>query len=182
LAAFRHLRNGSDTRDDDDLGGDGGSEQQEELLQQAPLPESEDDDGKNQCRLIFVSYCDPSKPLHQLWIREWCKQYRGATLVLDPEKRAYRAWGIPSNTASAFGWSNCWYYAKMVCYNLFVKGKWTEIAVKGGDAGQLGSDFVISPDGMVVLAYYCRDPTDRVPVQELVEAVRRCSNEGSSSS
>lgn len=120
-----------------------------------------------------MSFCDAEKPLQRLWLTEWMKRYETATLVLDPLKLAYKAWCIPSSVASAYGWSNFCYYVREVISNLF-KFKFTRIAVQG-EAGQLGSDFVISPHGTVALAYYCHNPTDRVPVEKLSHAVRRCN-------
>ena len=26
------------------------------------------------CRIVFITFCNPSKPLHRLWITEWCKK------------------------------------------------------------------------------------------------------------
>lgn len=47
----------------------------------------------------------------------------------------------------------------------------------GQDVNQLAGDFVIGPDGRVVLPYYSRDNTDRPSVDEIIEAVES-SREG----
>jgi hypothetical protein len=78
---------------------------------------------------------------------------------------AYMAYSIPSSTAAAFGFANCWYYFKAILF----RGR-RSIAVHG-DAGQLGADFVVAPGGTVVVRHYCRNPTDRIRVTKLLDAV-----------
>ena len=88
-----------------------------------------------------------------------------AQLVLDPTKSAYQAFSIPSSTLAAYGAANVWYYIRAIC----CRGR-RSIAVQG-EAGQLGADFVISPSGKILLAHYCRNPTDRVSISKIVDAV-----------
>jgi len=38
-----------------------------------------------------------------------------------------------------------------------------------GDSTQLGGDFIIDHNGIVLFTYRSRDPTDRPPVEELME-------------
>mmetsp|Transcript_2139 Transcript_2139/g.3069 ORF Transcript_2139/g.3069 Transcript_2139/m.3069 type:complete len:117 (-) Transcript_2139:284-634(-) len=97
-----------------------------------------------------------------------------ATLVLDPTKSAYKAWCIPSSQVAAWGPANLWYYTKAI-----VSGRTQHVQLQG-EAGQLGADFVLAPgdDGTVVLAHYCRNPTDRVEVSKLFDAaVASCGSE-----
>ena len=123
------------------------------------------------CRLLFVSFCDPTNKLHKLWAREWSQAYigesKGATLVLDPTKSAYQALSIPSSQLAAWGPANSWYYLKAILF----RGK-RNIEVQG-EAGQLGADFCLDCDGRVLMAHYCRNPTDRIAVHRLYEAVRQ---------
>jgi hypothetical protein len=74
---------------------------------------------------------------------------------------------IPDCVSAAFGARNLLYYAKAV----FLRGKLPSSTLQG-EAGQLGADFVVAPNGRVLLAHYCRDPTDRVSVQKIVQAIR----------
>ena len=89
-----------------------------------------------------------------------------AVLVLDPTRSAYQAWAIPSSTAVAFGPANVWYYIKA----FFCRGK---LPIIKGDAGQLGADFVVAPDQTILLRHYCRNPTDRIDAQKILEAVQK---------
>lgn len=120
-------------------------------------------------RILFVSYSDPSKPLHRMWIEEWTKANTDGTsarLLLDPTKSAYESWSIPSSAVAAWGIANCWYYAKAILF----RGR-RSIAIKG-EASQLGADFVLGPGGTVLLKHYCHNPTDRVHVRKILDVVR----------
>lgn len=115
-----------------------------------------------------MSYSDPEKALHRLWIDEWAAgniQGTPALLLLDPTKSAYEAWCIPSSAVAAWGPSNFWYYAKAI-----LRCRTRRIAVRG-EAGQLGADFVLAPGGAVLLKHYCRNPTDRVSVSTIIDAL-----------
>ena len=118
-----------------------------------------------ECRILFISFCDPAKKLHRLWIKEWCEKY-GVPLLLDPDRKAYRAWGLKSSLLASWGLANTWYYLKA----MFGRGDRFN-GVKGDDSAQLGADFVVAPAGSIVLSHYCRDPTDRVSVDEIPQAV-----------
>lgn len=120
------------------------------------------------CRVIFVSFCDPSRPLHRVWIDSWCRdniEETSAILLLDPTKSAYEAYSIPSSNIAAWGPANLWYYAKA-----FLCCRHRSVAIRG-EAGQLGADFVVGTDGTVLLKHYCRNPTDRVAVSKIVHVV-----------
>jgi hypothetical protein len=122
-------------------------------------------------RVLFVSYADSRNDLQRLWIQEWIKNYCGssssnATLVLDPTKSAYQAWSIPSSLAAGWGLANIWYYAKAI-----ITCRTRTVQVKG-EAGQLGADFVVAPDGTILLEHYCKNPTDRVKVEKIAEVLR----------
>lgn len=124
------------------------------------------------CRIIFVSFCDPAKQLHRNWIEGWCNNNiagmgTSVLLLLDPTKSAYRSWSIPSSQVAAWGPSNFWYYTKAI----WLRGQ-RRVTLQG-EAGQLGADFVLSPgDGKVLLQYYCKNPTDRVAIQKLLDTAR----------
>jgi len=126
------------------------------------------------CRVLFVSYTDPDKRLHRLWIEDWCKTYtegKNAMLLLDPTKSVYQSWAIPSSVAAAFGPRNLWYYTKAIC----CRGQ-RKLAIQG-EAGQLGADFVLGPGGIIKLRHYCKDPTDRVAVSKIFDAVSSYQND-----
>jgi len=47
--------------------------------------------------------------------------------------------------------------------------KWRGIQ---GDSSQLGGDFIVNTNGIIRLAYYSRDPSDRPSVSQLLEILR----------
>jgi hypothetical protein len=87
-------------------------------------------------------------------------------LLLDPSKSVYKSLAIPDSVSAAYGLRNLLYYAKALLLRR------QQLSSLQGEAGQLGADFVLDSNGRVWLAHYCRDPTDRVPVPDLVQAVR----------
>ena len=118
-----------------------------------------------------MSYSDPARPLSRRWIEKWCQDFLAETpssamLVLDPTKSVYQSWAIPSNVVAAWGLANSWYYAKA----FLTRGK-RSIEIQG-EAGQLGADFLLGPGGIVKLVHYCKNPTDRVAVSKILEALR----------
>ena len=135
---------------------------------------SDDTDTNNNApvRILFVCHADPSKPLQRFWIEDWSAkqlwhdhEHVTTQLLLDPKKEAYQSWAIPVNNVASFGLKNTLYYIKA----FFTRCKLPSIR---GEPGQLGADFVVSPTGTVLLQHYCRDPTDRVNVRKIVQAVK----------
>ena len=169
------------------------------------------------CRILFVSFSDPSRPLQRQWIEQWCLKNHipipasttsttttaqqqtqeepllWAQMVLDPNKALYEGWSIPSSQVAAWGPANTWYYIRSVCCRRHralpkVQGNFEE-------AGQLGADVLLehstininsngddSADGdgsgtttttRVLLAYYCKNPTDRVSVSTILNTLQR---------
>ena len=125
-------------------------------------------------RVIFVSYADATKQLQRMWIENWNEQYCSSSssstkrmMVLDPTRSAYQSFEITSSLLAGWGLKNIWYYFKAI-----ISGRTRTIQIQG-EAGQLGADFVIGKDGICVLAHYCRDPTDRVSVDKIVNALKR---------
>jgi len=51
--------------------------------------------------------------------------------------------------------------------------KWRDIQ---GDSGQLGGDFIVNANGIIRLAYYSRDPSDRPPVSHLLKILHPTSS------
>ena len=137
---------------------------------EALLARREEFDEAN-CRILFVSYSDPARPLQRLWIETWCQNYiegiASAQMVLDPTKSVYEQWAVPSSNIAAWGPANTWYYIKAICCR---RRRSVEIQ---GEAGQLGADVVLAPStGKVLLAHYCKNPTDRVSVSNILKTVK----------
>ena len=97
-------------------------------------------------------------PAAQAWLEETCSPFR---LLLDPERKAYRAFGLERSLLRSWNPRTIWRYVR-----LLVSGRrWRGIQ---GDSSQLGADFVVDASGIVRLAYYSHDPTDRPDVEELL--------------
>lgn len=87
------------------------------------------------------------------------------TLLLDPKRSAYRAYGLEHSLFRSWG-LNVWRrYAQL----LLDGRKWRGIQ---GDSGQLGGDFIVDLRGRIRLAYRSRDPTDRPDAHMLLSALR----------
>ena len=76
------------------------------------------------------------------------------TLLLDPERAAYRAYALERSLLRAWQ-PNVWFeYARLMLH-----GKaWRGIQ---GDSAQLGGDFIVDADGILFFAHRSHDPTDR---------------------
>jgi peroxiredoxin len=99
--------------------------------------------------------------LARRWMEETCVGY---SILLDPEREAYTAYGLERS------WIRSWNLRTFFTYlRLFLSGrKWRGVQ---GDSAQLGGDFIIDADGILRLTYRSRDPTDRPPVETLLGAL-----------
>ena len=99
--------------------------------------------------------------------RAWLEE-TGApfTLLLDPDRAAYRAYGLDASLSRSWGPKVWWQYARL----LLSGRKWRGIQ---GDSGQLGGDFIVDTNGIIRLAYRSHDPTDRPSVSQLLTVLAR---------
>jgi peroxiredoxin len=91
--------------------------------------------------------------------------------VADPERAAYRAFGLERTSWAAMlrPWV-LWRYLRLML------GGWRPRRLRQGeDVLQLGGDFVLDRQGCLTHAYRSAEPTDRPPVEELLRAVREAS-------
>lgn len=96
------------------------------------------------------------------WLQMWQAETQAPfPLLLDPARRAYRAFGLEQSLLRSWGPKNLWYYAKAR-----LQGK--QAHATGGDTTQLGGDFIIDAAGIVRLAYRSQNPTDRPPAPALL--------------
>ena len=102
-----------------------------------------------------------------LGARAWLEE-TGApfTLLLDPDRAAYRAYGLDASLSRSWGPKVWWQYARL----LLSGRKWRGIQ---GDSGQLGGDFIVDTNGIIQLAYRSHDPTDRPSVSQLLTVLGR---------
>lgn len=98
----------------------------------------------------------------EIWLEETGSPF---PLWLDPDRTAYHAFGLQRSFWRSWGPKNLWYYARRLGRNgrKPIKGK--------TDTHQLGGDFILEPDGKVLLAYRSHDPTDRPAVRLLLDAL-----------
>ena len=100
------------------------------------------------------------------WAKVWLEE-TGAPfpLLLDPERRVYRAYGLGRSVLRVWSPKELWRYLR-----LMMAGR--RLKPVQGDPHQLGGDFIVDPEGTVRLAHPSRDPIDRPPVEKLLKALR----------
>jgi peroxiredoxin len=104
-----------------------------------------------------------TQPLARAWLKETAVPFE---LWLDPERTAYRAFGLERSLLCSWGPRTIWAYVR-----LMVQGQpWRGIQ---GDSGQLGGDFVVDTRGIIRFAHRSRNPTDRPAVSTLLDVFRR---------
>lgn len=87
------------------------------------------------------------------------------TLLLDPDRAAYRAYDLERSLARAWQPKVWLEYAR-----LMMSGKkWRGIQ---GDSTQLGGDFIADADGILRFAHRSHDPTDRPSVAQLLKEIK----------
>ncbi|MFQ5613494.1 MAG: AhpC/TSA family protein [Anaerolineae bacterium] len=98
----------------------------------------------------------------EYWVRVWLEETQSPfLLLLDPDRAAYRAYGLERSLLRSWGGKTIWRYARL----LLAGRRWRGIQ---GDSGQLGGDFIIDAGGLIRLARPSQDPTDRPPVADLL--------------
>jgi len=91
----------------------------------------------------------------------------GFPIAADVERTAYRAYGlIGASFLKTWHPKTLWRYVQ-----LLRAGRNLQIPKKGSDLSQLGADFVVDTDGIIVYAHYSERPDDRPDVTEIVHAV-----------
>ena len=101
--------------------------------------------------------------------RSWLEE-TGApfTLLLDPERTAYRAYGLEHSLPRSWGMKVWFRYAQL----LLAGRQWRGIQ---GDSGQLGGDFIVDSSGVIRFVYRSHDPTDRSSIRQLLTTLSNCS-------
>lgn len=97
--------------------------------------------------------------LAQKWMEETKASFQ---FLLDPERKAYQAFGLDHSLSRS--WSpKVWIeYARLMAQGR----KWRGIQ---GDSGQLGGDFIVDRSGIIRMAYRSHDPADRPAVSDILE-------------
>lgn len=93
----------------------------------------------------------------------------GVLCLSDPERKAYRAYGLGRGKMSQTVLS-----LRVMRANrdlLKRKGWKPELPPQGQDALQMAGTFIIGPDGRIRLPYYYEDIADHAPVELLLEGI-----------
>jgi hypothetical protein len=96
------------------------------------------------------------------------KQQWNVPVVCDPDRVAYRAFGLERT-----GWLT--FFRPRVLRGYFrgmLRGYGVKTPYRGEDVLQLGGDFVLDRQRRVVFAYPSADPADRPVVGDLLRAIR----------
>lgn len=111
--------------------------------------------------MVLISFAKPE--LAQTW--------RTATafpfpLLLDPERRAYAAFGLRSSVVAAW-------HPKMFLYYFRLLARGRKLMPVRDDPYQLGGDFLLDRTGQILLGKASEEPTDRPTLVQLQEALPR---------
>jgi hypothetical protein len=81
--------------------------------------------------------------------------------LFDPERRVYEAYELERSALRSWNARTLWRYVQLLASGR----RWRGIQ---GDSTQLGADLVLDSSGVVRLAHYSHDPTDRPSVDGLL--------------
>jgi peroxiredoxin len=101
------------------------------------------------------------------WLQVWLAETEAPfPVLLDPDRRAYQAYGLERSWWRSWGPKNLWYYAV---------ARWhgQRAPTTGGDTHQLGGDFIIDAAGIIRLVHRSHDPTDRPSIAELLAVLEQ---------
>jgi peroxiredoxin len=116
--------------------------------------------------VTVISFGTPA--LAQNWIEQTRSSFQ---FLIDPEKKAYRAYGLESSLLRS--WSPKIWFAYT---RLMLQGwKWRGIQ---GDSRQLGGDFIVDQQGIIRMAYRSHDPTERPKIEEIIQVLDEIKYEG----
>jgi alkyl hydroperoxide reductase subunit AhpC len=110
--------------------------------------------------ILIVSFADEERA--RLWLRETGTRF---PLLLDPDRRVYRAYGLERSVARTWTPRVVWYYFRQLAAG-------RRLGPIESDPHQLGGDFIIDTRGIVRFAHREWDPVDRPPVARLLEVLR----------
>ena len=100
------------------------------------------------------------------WSHAWLQETGSPFPFLhDPQRIAYRAYGLETSIWRSWSPANLWYY---------LKAGWQGRQTFGqrGDPDQLGGDFIIDQHGRIQLAHPSREPTDRPSLAEILTVIQ----------
>jgi len=122
----------------------------------AQLRRQEDELIRRNASVLVVTF--GSSPLAHAWLEETKVSF---PVLLDEERRVYRAYGLERSWLRSWNLRTTWRYVQLIRAGRHWRGI-------QGDSTQLGGDFIVDTKGVVRLAYRSHDPTDRHPVSALL--------------
>jgi hypothetical protein len=120
------------------------------------------------CSILVVSQAKPEVLSRYLARRSW-----KVPIVSDPERHAYRAFGLERT-----GWAT--FFRPKVVWGYFrgmLRGYALTAPYRGEDVLQLGGDFILDKLGRVRFAYASANPVDRPGVDAIRESLEKASRE-----
>jgi alkyl hydroperoxide reductase subunit AhpC len=119
-----------------------------------------DDLARLRLRVLLIAFADES------WARAWLGNNDVPfPLLLDRDRRVYRAYGLERSRLRTWSPRTIWYYIRRLAAGAHLQRT-------HGDPYQLGGDFVVDEGGIVRLAYRSADPSDRPSVERILGALR----------
>ena len=117
--------------------------------------------------MVLVVSFGSSTEAARAWLKETCPSF---TMLLDPERKVYRAYGLKSS------WIRTW---NPIAARDYVKLLFSGQRVRGieADPHQLGGDFIVDSRGFLRLAYRSRVASDFPPVSHLLAILRNLHQE-----
>lgn len=111
--------------------------------------------------VVVVSFGTPA--LARRWLEETCSPF---TMLLDAEREVYRAYGLKSSWLASWNPNTAFFYIRMLLSGRRLYGI-------QGDPNQLGGDFIIDTSGILRLSHPSTEATDRPPVPQIMDVLRR---------
>jgi len=107
--------------------------------------------------VLVVSFSSRTEA-SRAWLEETCSSF---TMLLDPERKVYRAYGLKRSWLRIWNPIAGWDYIRLLLSGQRVRGI-------EADPYQLGGDFIVDSTGVLRLAYRSRVATDYPPVADLL--------------
>jgi alkyl hydroperoxide reductase subunit AhpC len=115
--------------------------------------------------VLIVSF-STSKPA-RVWLEETCPSF---TMLVDPERKVYRAYGLKSSWLRTWNLIAGWDYLRLLLSGQRVRGI-------EADPYQLGGDFIVDSNGFLRLAYRSQVATDFPPIADLLAILSNLNQE-----
>lgn len=109
--------------------------------------------------IVIITFASSAKAARAL--QPWLPFFE---VWVDPEREAYRAWGLGSRWLGLLNPGTVRLYARLLLHGR----RWRP---HQWDVTQLGGDAVLDANGVVRLWHAERTPDDRPPIEALIQAV-----------